>query len=51
MNDPDGFEQFVAARSARLVHVAYLLTGDRHLAHDLGITLVPPTLSRALRAS
>ncbi|GIH01985.1 RNA polymerase sigma24 factor [Rhizocola hellebori] len=29
------FEEFVAARSAVLIHVAYLLTGDRHDAEDL----------------
>jgi RNA polymerase sigma-70 factor (sigma-E family) len=33
-----GFEDYVRARSARLVRVAYLLTGDRHLAEDLAQT-------------
>jgi RNA polymerase sigma-70 factor (sigma-E family) len=31
----DGFDEFVAARGARLSRVAYLLTGDHHLAQDL----------------
>ncbi|TVL92476.1 SigE family RNA polymerase sigma factor [Streptomyces sp. SAJ15] len=30
-----GFEEFVAARGPRLLRVAWLLTGDRHLAEDL----------------
>jgi RNA polymerase sigma-70 factor (sigma-E family) len=30
-----GFEQFVAARGPRLLRVAWLLTGDAHLAEDL----------------
>ncbi len=29
------FDEFVAARSAALMHVAYLLTGNRHDAEDL----------------
>mgnify|MGYP001172529567 CR=1 FL=1 len=33
--EPDGFREFVVARSPRLVHTAYLLTGDTHLARDL----------------
>lgn len=32
---PSGFEEFVVARSPRLVRTAYLLTGDRDLAQDL----------------
>ncbi|WP_329400388.1 SigE family RNA polymerase sigma factor [Streptomyces melanogenes] len=32
---PDGFEEFVAARGPRLLRVAWLLTGDAHLAEDL----------------
>ncbi len=32
---PEGFAEFVAARSPALVHSAYLLTGDHHLAQDL----------------
>jgi RNA polymerase sigma-70 factor (sigma-E family) len=31
----DAFHEFVAARSAALIHVAYLLTGNRHDAEDL----------------
>lgn len=30
-----GFERFVAARGQRLLRVAWLLTGDAHLAEDL----------------
>ncbi|MFE3252995.1 sigma factor [Streptomyces sp. NPDC059209] len=34
--DRDGdFEAFVAARGPRLLRVAWLLTGDAHLAEDL----------------
>ncbi len=34
--DPyDGFDEFVAARSAALSRTAFLLTGDHHLAQDL----------------
>jgi len=32
---PRGFAEFVSARSPALVHTAYLLTGDFHLAQDL----------------
>jgi len=32
---PLGFAEFVAARSGVLVHSAFLLTGDHHLAQDL----------------
>lgn len=31
----DDFEEFVAARGPRLLRVAWLLTGDAHLAEDL----------------
>lgn len=34
MSEP-GFEEFVAARGPRLLRVAWLLTGDAHLAEDL----------------
>ena len=34
-SDRDGFDEFVAARSAALSRTAYLLTGDHHLAQDL----------------
>jgi len=33
--EPEGFREFVSTRSPRLVHTAYLLTGDAHLARDL----------------
>jgi len=33
--EPEGFRDFVVARSPRLVHTAYLLVGDAHLARDL----------------
>ncbi|MFI6285809.1 SigE family RNA polymerase sigma factor [Streptomyces sp. NPDC051018] len=33
--DDGGFEEFVAARGPRLLRVAWLLTGDAHLAEDL----------------
>jgi len=33
--EPEGFREFVVTRSPRLVHTAYLLTGDTHLARDL----------------
>ena len=32
---PPGFEEFVSARGPRLLRVAWLLTGDAHLAEDL----------------
>jgi RNA polymerase sigma-70 factor (sigma-E family) len=32
---PDGFDEFVRARTASLLRAAYLLTGDQHLAEDL----------------
>ncbi|WP_225849809.1 SigE family RNA polymerase sigma factor [Streptomyces sp. HPF1205] len=35
MREPPGFEEFVAARGPRLLRVAWLLTGDAHLAEDL----------------
>lgn len=35
MADVDGFAAFVAARSARLARIAFLLTRDRDLAEDL----------------
>lgn len=40
--EPEGFRDFVVARSPRLVHTAYLLTGDVHQAKDL----VQSTLAR-----
>ena len=38
-----GFEEFVVARSPRLVRTAYLLTGDRDLAQDLVQTALART--------
>jgi RNA polymerase sigma-70 factor (sigma-E family) len=35
VREPLGFEEFVAARGPRLLRVAWLLTGDAHLAEDL----------------
>ena len=33
--EPDGFREFVLARSRALLRTAYLLTGDEGLAQDL----------------
>jgi DNA-directed RNA polymerase specialized sigma24 family protein len=33
--DP-GFDEFVRSRTPALLRLAYLLTGDQHLAEDLG---------------
>jgi RNA polymerase sigma-70 factor (sigma-E family) len=38
-----GFEEFVAARGQRLLRVAWLLTGDAHLAEDLLQTVLART--------
>jgi RNA polymerase sigma-70 factor (sigma-E family) len=38
-----GFEEFVAARGPRLLRVAWLLTGDAHLAEDLLQTVLART--------
>ena len=35
MSSPDGFDEFVAGRSARLLRIAYLLTQDWATAEDL----------------
>ncbi|WP_344442386.1 SigE family RNA polymerase sigma factor [Kitasatospora nipponensis] len=35
MTEPEGFEEYVAARQGALLRTAYLLTGDAHLAQDL----------------
>lgn len=42
MSEP-GFEEFVAARGPRLLRVAWLLTGDAHLAEDLLQTVLART--------
>jgi DNA-directed RNA polymerase specialized sigma24 family protein len=44
MRDDEGFAAYVDARGQHLVRVAYLLTGDQHLAQDL----VQGVLSRAM---
>jgi RNA polymerase sigma-70 factor (sigma-E family) len=44
--EPEGFREFVAARSAALVRAAWLLTGDEALAHDLVQTALVKTWSR-----
>lgn len=41
--EPEGFRDFVVSRSPRLVHTAYLLTGDVHLARDLVQTALART--------
>ena len=35
MAEPEGFREFVAARSPTLLRTAWMLTGDAHLAEDL----------------
>jgi RNA polymerase sigma-70 factor (sigma-E family) len=35
VSEPEGFREFVAARSPALLRVAWMLTGDAHLAEDL----------------
>ncbi|MEU9887479.1 SigE family RNA polymerase sigma factor [Sphaerisporangium sp. NPDC051011] len=45
MDEPEGFREFVAGRTDRLMKVAFLLTGDHHLAEDL----VQATLVRTWR--
>jgi len=44
--EPDGFRDFVAARSPALVRIAWLLTGDEASAHDLVQTALAKTWSR-----
>lgn len=41
--EPDGFREFVAARSAALVRSAWLLTGDEAAAQDLVQTALVKT--------
>ena len=43
---PDGFAEFVAARSARLLRFAWLLTGDAASAEDLLQTVLAVTWRR-----
>jgi DNA-directed RNA polymerase specialized sigma24 family protein len=44
--EPEGFREFVAARSAALVRSALLLTGDEAMAQDLVQTALVKTWSR-----
>lgn len=44
-----GFEEFVAARGPRLLRVAWLLTGDAHLAEDLLQTVLAKAWPRWAR--
>ena len=46
MREPDGFRDFIAARSAALVRSAMLLTGDEALAQDLVQAALAKTWSR-----
>jgi RNA polymerase sigma-70 factor (sigma-E family) len=43
VREPSGFEEFVTARGPRLLRVAWLLTGDAHLAEDLLQTVLART--------
>jgi RNA polymerase sigma-70 factor (sigma-E family) len=47
--EPDGFREFVVARSAALVRSAVLLTGDEALAQDLVQAALAKTWSRWAR--
>jgi len=44
--EPEGFREFVAARSPALVRSAWLLTGDEAEAHDLVQTALAKTWTR-----
>lgn len=46
MGEPDGFREFVAARSASLLRSAWLLTGNEATAQDLVQTALAKTWSR-----
>ncbi len=46
MGEPDGFREFVQARSAALLQSAWLLTGDRATAQDLLQTALAKTYPR-----
>jgi RNA polymerase sigma-70 factor (sigma-E family) len=48
---PDGFTEFVAARSATLMRAAWLLTGEQRLAEDLLQTTLAATWRRWSRIS
>jgi RNA polymerase sigma-70 factor (sigma-E family) len=49
VREPEGFRDFVAARSAALVRSAWLLTGDEAAAQDLVQTALVKTWSRWAR--
>lgn len=49
MGEPEGFREFVAARSAALLRTAWLLTGDEHLTEDLLQTALARTWPRWAR--
>jgi len=51
VHEPDGFREFVAARSAALVRSAWLLTGDEGEAQDLVQTALAKTWSRWSRVA
>jgi RNA polymerase sigma-70 factor (sigma-E family) len=51
MAEPEGFREFVAARSAALVRSALLLTGDEATAQDLVQTALVKTWSRWARVA
>lgn len=46
MSEPDGFREFVVARSPALVRSAWLLTGNEATAHDLVQTALAKVWSR-----
>src|SRR5206468_3329868 len=46
MGEPDGFREFVAARSPALVRYAWLMTGNEATAHDLVQTALVKVWSR-----
>jgi RNA polymerase sigma-70 factor (sigma-E family) len=46
VDDPDGFREFVHARSPQLLRTAWLLTGDWQHAEDLVQTALAKTLPR-----
>jgi RNA polymerase sigma-70 factor (sigma-E family) len=46
VGEPEGFREFVAARSPSLVRAAWLLTGNEATAHDLVQTALAKTWTR-----
>jgi RNA polymerase sigma-70 factor (sigma-E family) len=49
VDEPDGFREFIVARSAALVRSAWLLTGDEAMAQDLVQTALAKTWWRWAR--